>query len=167
LLVEHPVIQSFVKRIAINDDWGWNYKTVDPDLRLNCPSLIAILRLSFCCLEGFSINMGHPLALNWNECRSELKDALSTIICSSTLKTLRLKTVRVPITLFHGIHLTKLELSSLSPNFFDCEQSRLLMPAASHTVIDRCVWDCYGPVEGTRFSYICLFLTNLIHGRSH
>jgi hypothetical protein len=167
LLVEHPVIQSFVKKIAINGDWGWHYKTVDPDLRLNRPSLIAILRLSFCCLESFSINMVYPSVLDWNGCKSELKDALSTIICSSTLKTLRLKRVSVPITLFHGIHLTMLELSSLSPNFFDGEQSRLLMPAASHTVIDQCVWDCYGPVDGTRFSYICLFLTNLVHGRSH
>ena len=134
---------------------------------LNHPFLIAIFRLSFCCLENISINMVYPSALHWNECRSELKDALLTIICWSTLKNLHLKRVSMPIMLFHGIHLTKLELSSLLPNFFDGEQSRLLMPPASHTVTDWCVWDSYGPVKGTRFSYICLFLTNLVHGRCH
>jgi hypothetical protein len=67
------------------------------------------------------------------------------------------------MTLFHGIHLTKLELSSLLPDFLDGKPSRLLMPAASHTVIDQRVWDCDGPVDGTRISYICLFLTNLVH----
>jgi hypothetical protein len=104
--------------------------------------------------------------LNWNDFSSELKDALSTIISSSTLKTLHLdKVLNVPIMLFHGIHLTKLGLSSLSPNDFDGEQSRLLTPAAlegvattaSHTVIDQCVWKFYKPVHGTRFPISAYF----------
>jgi hypothetical protein len=123
-------------------------------------SLIAVLRLPFCCLESFSIDISfYSNPLNWNDFSGELKDALSTIIHSCTLKTLYLTKVKVPIMLFHGIHLTKLELSYLSPNDFDGEQSRLLTPAASegvattasHTVIDQCVWNCYKPVHGMRF----------------
>jgi hypothetical protein len=77
----------------------------------------------------------------------------------STLKTLCLEKVKVPIMLLHGIHLTKLEFTSVSPNDFGGEQSRLLTPAASvgvattasHTVIDQCVWNFYAPVHGMRF----------------
>jgi len=150
-LVENPVIQSFIKSITINQHWG--YKTSESHLQLNGTSLIAILRLPFCCLESFSINMQ---SLNWNDFSSELKDALSTIIHLSTLKTLYLWKVDVPITLFHGIHLTKLGLSSISPNIFNGEQSRLLTPAAleevaSHTVIDQCEWSFSRRVHGMIF----------------
>ncbi|KIM92278.1 hypothetical protein PILCRDRAFT_762268 [Piloderma croceum F 1598] len=150
-LVENPIVQSFVRSITIS----WGYKTSKSHA-----SLIAILQLLFCCLESFSISSSlWYQALNWNDFSSELKDALSTIIHSSTLKTLDLNAVKVPIMLFHGLHLTKLELSSLSPNDFDGEQSRLLTPAASegvattasHTMIDHCVWNFYEPVHGTRF----------------
>jgi hypothetical protein len=169
-LVENPVVQSFVRSITIYRDWGYNDS--DPHLQWNRTSLIAILRLPFCCLESFSINTGYPLTPltpNWNDFSSELKDALSTIIHSSTLKTLYLTRVNVPVMLFHGIHLMKLVLSSLLPNNFDGEQSRLLTPAASEgvaatasdTVIDRCVWSFDGSVHSTRISYIHLFLTNL------
>jgi hypothetical protein len=153
LLVENPVIQSFVRSITISPD----YRSSKSHLQLNRTSLIAILRLPFCCLESFSINVWYPS--NWNEFSSELKDALLTIIHSSTLKTLYLENIDVPITLFHGIHLTKLELSSVSPSNFGGKQSRLLTPAASegvattasHTVVDQCVWNLDEPMHGTRF----------------
>ncbi|KIL56625.1 hypothetical protein M378DRAFT_89061 [Amanita muscaria Koide BX008] len=156
-LVENPVIQSFVRSIAIR------YQT----FQLNCTSLVAILQLTFCYLESFSIidiNIGKQWywdqdPSNWNDFSSELKDALSTIIHSSTLKTLYLTEVSVPIMLFHGIHLTKLVLHSLLLNDLDGEQSRLLTSAASegvattasHTVIDQCVWN-FDTVPRTRFS---------------
>jgi len=83
----------------------------------------------------------------------------------STLKTLYLCKVGVPITLFHGIHLTKLGLSSLSPNDFNGEQSRLLTPAAleevaSHMVVDQCEWNFYsrpvhGPTEPIFLPFMC------------
>jgi hypothetical protein len=102
---------------------------------MNGTSLLAILRLPFCCLECFSINLGKgywdpkPWTRNWNSFSSELKEALSNIIHSSNLKTL--------------------ELHSPSLNDFGDENSSSLAgflkgmaPRASHwhTVIDRCVW---------------------------
>ena len=153
VLVENPVLQSFVRSI-----------TVDLYEPLNCASLIAILRLPFCSLEDFSIAsnvVGSQVPLNWNDFSSELKDTLSTIIHSSTLKTLHLDEISVPTMLFHGINLTKLELSDLSPNEFDVKQSKLLtQPEAApegmetttpHTVIDQCVWNYFEPMPGTRF----------------
>jgi hypothetical protein len=97
-------------------------------------------------------------SVNWNDFDSELKDALSTIIHLSTLKTLYLDRVNVPMMLFHGIHLTKLVLTSLLLNDFDGKQAKLLTQAASegvatttsHTVIDHCVWNFFEPVHGTR-----------------
>src|ERR1700733_9827723 len=74
-LVENPVVQSFVRSIAINQNWGSN--TSESHLEMNHTSLI--LRLPFRCLESFSINMWY-YPLNWNDFSSELKDALSTII---------------------------------------------------------------------------------------
>ena len=153
LLVENPVIQSFVRSITISPD----YTSSKSHLQLNRTSLIAILRLPFCCLESFSINVWYPS--NWNDFSSELKDALLTIIHSSTLKTLYLENIDVPIMLFHGIHLTRLELRSVSPSNFGGKQSRLLTPAASegvattasHTVVDQCVWNFDEPMHGTRF----------------
>jgi hypothetical protein len=92
--VENPVIQSFVRSIAINQDWGC--QTSESHLQLNSTSLIAILQLPFYCLESFSVNMmWYPL--NWNDFSSELKDALSTIIHLSTLKTVYLEKVNLPI----------------------------------------------------------------------
>ncbi|KIL56629.1 hypothetical protein M378DRAFT_172516 [Amanita muscaria Koide BX008] len=167
-LVENSVIQSFVRSIAIT------YRTSKSHLQFNCISLIAILRLTFCCLESFSIDIKigmHPS--NWNDFSSELKDALSAIIISSTLKTLYLAEVSMPIMLFHGIHLTKLvlrNLGSLLLNDLDGEQSRLPTSAASegvattasHTVIDQCVWNFYtvprtrfGPPEPTFLPFMC------------
>ena len=144
-LVENPVVQSFVRSITIG-----LYKL------LNCTSIIAILRLPFCCLESFSI-----FGWNWNNFSSELKDTLSTVIHSSTLKTLHLDGINVPNMLFLGINLTKLELSNVSFNEFDGKQSRLLTPGASgemattapHTVVDHCVWNYFEPVPvyGTTF----------------
>ena len=159
ILVGNPVVQSFVRSITITrsnriSDW-------------NCTPLISILRLSFCCLESFSINMSslrvrHPL--NWNNFSRELKDALSTVIRSSTLKTLYVNKISLPTMLFLGINLTKLELTNFSPNEFDGEQSGFLTPAASdsegvatttascwHTVVDHCKCNFFGPVDGTRF----------------
>jgi len=67
--------------------------------------------------------------------------------------------VNVPITLFLGVHLTNLELDSLSPDDFDGEKSSSLTPAASkgvattasHTAIDQCIWSLWEGVYGTRF----------------
>jgi hypothetical protein len=83
---------------------------------------------------------------------SELEDALSNIIHSSTLKTLSLTGItEVPITFFlHIVHLSTLELGSFLPNDFGGENSSSLTQAAlkrvapmaseSHILIDRCVW---------------------------
>ena len=150
-LVENPVVQSFVRSIAI----GF-YQL------LNCTSLIAILRLPFCCLESFSV-IGNKMSawapLDWNDFSSELKDTLSTVIHSSTLKNLHLDITSVPNMLFLGINLTKLEFTDVRVSFneFDGEQSRLLTSAASevvlHTVVDHCAWNYFDPltVYGTRF----------------
>ena len=152
-LVENPVVQSFVRSITI----GIGLYELQ-----NCTSLVDILRLPFCCLESFSIigNSMWPWApLDWNDFSSELKDTLSTVIHLSSLKTLHLSQISFPVTLFLGINLTKLELTNISFNEFDGEQSRLLTPAASegvattapHTLVDHCEWTYFGPVNGTRF----------------
>ena len=77
---------------------------------------------------------GHNLT--WNDFNRKLKDALSAIIRSSTLKIVHLSGVEVPIRLFQGVHLTQLELDSVS--------SRLLTLPASDEVakiaIDQLVW---------------------------
>ena len=141
-LVENPVVQSFVRSITISRDWHYN----PSESHLNGTSLIAILRLPFCRLENFSINIWRRRdLLNWNDFSSELKEALSAIIHSPTLKVLNLHRANVPIMLFQGIHLTKLKLISLSPNDFDCEQSKLLTATpegttTSHAVVDHCDW---------------------------
>ena len=155
LLVQNPVIQSSVRTITLTDEetmmvsWG----TENP-MWMNGTSLLAILRLPFCCLECFSIIVSQGdwawNPWNWNSFSSELKDALSNIMHSTTLKTLSLKGItKVPITIFlHIVHLTTLELHSLSLSDFGSENSSSLTraaskgvaPMASHTVIDRCVW---------------------------
>ena len=166
VLVENPVVQSFVRSIAIG-----LYEL------LNSTSLIAILRLPFCCLESLSI-IGNDLwsrtPLDWNDFSSELKDTLSTVLHSSTLKTLYFNKISVPIMLFLDIrvNLTELELTDVgvSSNEFDGEQSRLLTPAASevvlHTVVDNCVWNYLEPVYGTRFSTSAYLSLILGHARS-
>ena len=143
-LIQNPAIQSFVKSISINRgdtscDFVW----------MNSTSLLAILRLPFCQsrLESFSIivewNDWDPW--DWHSFSSEMKDAILNIIHSSTLKTLSLTAItKMPITIFLDIvHLTTLELRSLSPDDFDGGNSSLLTQAASKgvaPVIDRCVW---------------------------
>ena len=157
VLVKNPVIQPFVRSITITQ----GLRLSDSYSRLDrTTSLIAILRLPFGHLENFSIEMWLHSG-NWNDFSSELKDALSAIIQSSTLKSLHLNQVNVPIMLFQGIHFTKLVLSSLSPNDFDGKASKLLTPAtsegvattASHTGIDQCVWRFYSNsgTIGTKF----------------
>jgi hypothetical protein len=102
----------------------------------------------------------------WSGFSGELKDALSTLIHPPTLKILYLENVdNAPITPFLGIvHLTKLDLHSVSLNYFDGEQPSSLTPkgvAAPRTVIDQCVWSFPDPTHGKRFpKYICLFLTD-------
>ena len=166
LLVQNPVIKSFVRTLTlctgtapVNSEW------------VNGSSLLAILRLPFCCLESFSINMWQ--FSNWNCFSNELKDALLNIIHSSTLKTLFLNGVsEVPITFFfHIVHLTTLNLDSISPyDFADRNSSSLaratskgvVEPIASHTVIDRCVWCFDSEQEDLKYEipFINLFLTN-------
>jgi hypothetical protein len=160
-LVQNPVIQSFVRTITLTED------LIDYWLRrfpawINSTSLLVILRLPFCRLECFSIDIRiwNGEKWDWNSFSSELKDALSNIIHSSTLKTLTLKgIIKVPITLFLRIvHLTTLELT-LSPNDFCDENSNSLTrvaskgvaPMTSHTVIDRFVWNLVEEhVHGTK-----------------
>ena len=158
-LVQNPVIQSFVRTITV----AYTAHHVPSSIRpkggtdwIDDTSLPAIFRLPFCRLECFSIYFRHwrldYWARNWDSFSNELKDALSNIIHSSTLKTLSLDRIAdLPITLFlHIVHLTTLELS-LSPNSFCDENSnsltslasestRPVTPIASHTVIDRLVW---------------------------
>jgi hypothetical protein len=152
LLVQNPAIQSFVRTINIThivSSSSWSSRTTK---WMKSTSLIAILRLPFCCLERFSIIMRREWdwsSWKWNSFSSELKDALSNIIHSSTLKTLSLSGIaNVPSTVFLNIaHLTTLELHSLWPDFAGENSSSLthaalkgVTPMASHTVIDRCVW---------------------------
>jgi hypothetical protein len=168
LLVQNPVIQSFVRTIILteeNDSFKWS-------VWKNDIWLLGILRLPFCFLECFSINLRLDYwdldPWNWDSFRSELKDALLNIIHSSNLKTLSLKGIsKLPITFFsHIVHLTTLELHSLSPKDFGIENSSSLTwptskgvaPTASHVAIDRCVWCLredwehrYKSVRGTRF----------------
>ena len=145
-LVENPVVQSFVRSISIS----LSFKE-----RLDCPSLIALLRLPFCCLESFSFYglMKMRVVVHWNEFSDELKDALSTVIHSPTLKTLCLEKIRMPTMLLLGINLTKLKLTALKLwlDDFDGKQSGLLpvtqatseglVATAPHAVVDHCVWE--------------------------
>jgi hypothetical protein len=172
-LVQNPVIQSFVRTITLTE-----ILDIVRDLRgrdrsklpvwMNGTSLLAILRLPFCCLECFTITVNRyacvPHTWDWNAFSSELKDALSNIIRSSTLKTLTINGfAKIPITyLLPIVHLPTLELHSMSPNNFCGENSSSLTlaaskgvaPMASHTVIqvDRCVWHFTSKyhVRGTR-----------------
>jgi hypothetical protein len=167
-LFQNPVIQSFVRTITLTGSDSENSQWMNGTVT----SLLAILRLPFCCLERFSIivRWDHRIRnpWNWNNFSSELKDSLSNIIQSSTLKTFSLTGItQVPITFFlHTAHFTTLELHCLSPYNFDDENSSsltwtdskgvVLAPMASHTVVDRCVWHLgQEHVHGTRFSFIC------------
>jgi hypothetical protein len=159
-LVQNPVIQSFVRTITLT---AFKFSKTNG----TSESLVAILRLPFSCLECFSIvvrrDFWNKNPWNWDGFSSELKDALSNIIHSSTLKTLSFTGItKVPITLFlHTVHFTTLELHSISPNDFSGLDSSSLTraaskgvaPMASHTVIDRCVWH-FGEehVRSMRFS---------------
>ena len=167
-LVQNPVILSFVKTIII---WG-SETSETSDSWMNGASLLAILQLPFCCLECFSIIVHKDkwarIPWSWDCFSSEMKDALSNILHSSTLKTLSLTGItKLPITFFlHIAHHTTLELHSLSPNDFGDENSLTLAtsngmaPSASHTVIDRCVW--HFSVKHVRYEipFIYFFLTN-------
>ena len=148
LLIENTFVQSFVRTITLGSHRRSEYFEW-----VNGKSLLAILRLPFCCLEHFSIIMCRDYSLrakrNWNSFSSQLKDALSNIIHSSTLKTLSLDSIiKVPITFFQHIdHITTLELTHISPiDFYDNNSSSLratskgVVPIATHPVIDQCVW---------------------------
>ena len=178
LLVQNPVIQSFVRTITLEQMFIFDSKFSE---WMNGTSLLAILRLPFCCLERFSIIVNRIVSnpWNWNRFSSELKDALSNITLSSTLKTISLRGItRVPITFFlHIVHLTTLELHSLSPNDIVGENSSSLTraaskgmsPMASQTVpvIDRCVWRFRREhVHGTKFSSSVLFPIKFREGRT-
>jgi hypothetical protein len=83
--------------------------------------------------------------LQWNKFSSGLQDALSAIIHSSSLETLHLKYIELPITLFQGIRLKKLVLESVPLSRFG-GQSALLTGA-----VDRCEWICSERSVGARF----------------
>ena len=151
-LVQNPDIQSFVRSFTMD-----NSKSIYTEW-MNGKSLLAILRLPFCRLVRFSIISGQydshwDLILNtwerknflswdWNCFSGEMKDALSNIMQSPTLKTLCLNGItNLPTTLFNHIaHLTTLELDSLSPSDFCDENSSSQTRAVSNGVIDHCVW---------------------------
>ena len=166
-LVQNPVIQSFVRSISLKPE-----HTYSSDMSfewVNGTSLLAILRLPFCRLDFFSINVHreHRWAVEtlftWNSFSSELKDALSNIIHLSTLKTLSLTNItQVPFAFFlHIVHLATLELRSLLPYDFDGKNSSSLIRAAlKGVVIDRCVWSFGVEHKGYDILFICLFLTN-------
>ena len=160
LLVRNPLIQSFIKSITI---FGDGSRSVNPKW-MNGTSLVAILRLPFCCLERFSIVMcpdyWNMIPWNWNSFSSELKDALSNIIYSSNIKTLSLEGInKLPNTFFlHVVHLPTLELHFLSPNDFGYESSSSL---TSMGVIGRCVWHLRkNDVRGTRFASSAYFFNS-------
>ena len=156
LLVQNPVIQSSVRTITLTGD---SSSSEYPEW-MNGTSLLAILRLPFCCLECFSIDSDlrpgyqNPNPWNWNSFSNELKDALSNIVNSSNLKTLSLMGIsKLPFTFFlHIVHLTTLNMYSLALNDFSDKNSSSLTRAAStrkgkapmtpHSVpvIDRCIW---------------------------
>ena len=154
-LVQNPDIQSFVRAITLTESMPKWYTFPE---WLNGTSLLAILRLPFCCLESFSIILREPESdidgysepWDWDYFSSEVNDALSNIVFSSTLKTLCLNgIINVPTTFFfHTAHLTTLELHSLTPNDF-CDEnyssltravSREVTPMDPNIVVDRCVW---------------------------
>ena len=144
VLIHNPVIRSFIRRITV-DHRHWGFKlTFDK-------SLLAILQFPFCHLEELSLS-----AANWSHFSGELKDALLTLIHSPTLKILsRTRVNNAPITLFLGVHLTKLHLSSVSFNHSSGEQPSSLTPkgvatTAPHMVVDRCVWSFWEPARGRR-----------------
>jgi hypothetical protein len=156
-LLENPLVQSFVRNITMS----WHS---DAYLRLNGTALIAILRLPFCCLESFSLDMWCK-HMHWNKFSSELQKALSNIIHSPALSVLDLNGIDMPMMLLQGIHLTELVLKSLLPNYFVGMQSSS-PPAASQTVIDKCKWRFFKPQRGkslTTFSYFPVI--NLEHGK--
>ena len=173
-LIQNPVVQSFVRTIALTEykygcQWGRRNREW-----MNSTSLLGILRLPFCSLECFSIFILRDRRLfpvnadywNWNSYSSEMRDALSNIILSPTLKTLSLTGIdKVPITFFlHIVHLTTLELHSLFPSDFSGEitssltqaDSKEAAPVASHTVIDRCVWHLDEEHAQYEIPFICL-----------
>ena len=147
-LVRNPVAQTFVRSISISLDWGFSK---------SLKSLVAILRLSFCCLESLSIHFWCRY-FNWNDFSSELKDALSTVIHSPTLKTLYFGGVKIPIGLLQG-HLTKLVLSSISPLFdLDSKQSRL--PALTASLVDHCQWWFFDKVYELSYTRLLFLISN-------
>ena len=182
LLVKNPVILSIVRTITIKDSLNRNsdrsYKIPE---WMNGASLPAILRLPFRCLECFSIIMPDfwvRNSWNWTGFSRELKDALSNIILSSTLKTLSFTGVTVPTFFFQTLHLPTLELHSLLPIDFGGENSSSFLraatkevgPMASHAVIDRCVWHLPHFLElcmRYEILFIFLYLTNSGQRRSY
>jgi len=150
-LVENPLIIPSVTGITLGYDYGSLHCSLD--FRSIGTSLIALLQLPFCSLNLLSIDMLETL--KWNDFSSVLKDVLSTIIHSSTLKTLNLRNINVPIMLLQGTHLMELRLGSL---ILDGEHSRLLkMPVSegvATTKIDQDVWAIHlgWQVHGTSYS---------------
>ena len=170
IFVQNPTIQSFVRTITLIEDMiaSWGSETSE---WMNGTSLLTILRLPFCFLECFSIIVRQHewgwAPLNWNYFSSEVQDALLNIIYSPTLKTLSLSGIaKLPMNFFLRIvHLTTLELDSLTPNNFDGENSSELTraaskgvaPLSSHSVIDRCVWRFKEKHARYETPFICLF----------
>ena len=172
VLVQNPDIRSFVRAISLTEHEStpiWSSSECTDSEWMNNSSLVAILRLPFRYLECFSIDVNRDdwnwFSWNWNAFSNEMKDALSNIIHSSTLKTFSLNGVaKVPNTFWpHIVRTTTLELDSLSPiDFVDENSSSLtwtaskgVAPMTSYAEIDRCVWHYsdYGPMDGTRFPF--------------
>ena len=149
LLIRNPFIQPCVKSITMN---GFMYLDWMTD-----PFLLVIFRLPFSTLESLLINFPRDNdcqwdswdwsydaeTWDWNHFSSDMRDALSIIILSSSLKRLSLNGVTgLPITFFlFTAPLTMLELDSLTPNdFYDEGSISESLIGVDSKGIDRCVW---------------------------
>jgi hypothetical protein len=118
-------------------------------LKWNNSDLIALLRFPFCRLHQFTLSLWHES--HWNFFSSELKDALSAIIHSSSLETLHISHLDVPMTFFQGMHVEKLILSSGQSPLLTTAASEGGATTISHAVVDHCEWNFFSPVFGMRF----------------
>ncbi|EDR04623.1 uncharacterized protein LACBIDRAFT_330446 [Laccaria bicolor S238N-H82] len=134
--IARGVINSSSKIQSFDHLYCWGSKPASGKV------VLAILQLPFCHLEEFFLSY-NSYVQDWGGFSGEMKDALSTLIHSPTLKILSLYMIdNVPITLFLGIvHFTQLHLNHVSLNYSDGEHPSSLTPkgvatTASHTVID-------------------------------
>ena len=156
----HRSFSNSLAQLRTDFDWALLSRTVGvtklPSGWMAHRYLLLWLGLPFCCLKSrllYTRMIGIRILGTGIVFSSELKDVLSNIIyhISCTLKILSLRRIiKVPNTFslhIQVVHLTTLELHSLSPNDFGNENltsltqaaSKGVAPMASHAVIDWCV----------------------------